>query len=117
MAVDPDGNPAFITTDDRIVRKKAGKWEFLQGCSTGVTIGSDGTLYRRDCDFFVNKYVDGEWKQISDRKCSRMAVGSDGTVWIRDYHDDSIIQLEENNVISEEKNSFKKFALTTGPNN
>ena len=88
LAVDPNGNPAYITTDDQIVRKEGGVWTFLVGCSTGIAIGPDGILYRRDCDFYVNKYQDGEWKKVSERKCSRMAVAEDGRVWIRDYNND-----------------------------
>lgn len=59
LAVDPNGDPSFITTDNKLARKKDGKWTIMEDCSTGVAIGTDGTLYRRDCDDLVNKYVAG----------------------------------------------------------
>jgi hypothetical protein len=65
--VSPEGEAAFVTTKDRIYRKKEGKWDVLDGCSTGVAIGPDGTLFRRDCDFFVQKLVEDKYINTEKR--------------------------------------------------
>ena len=105
MAVDPDGNPAYISSNDKIFWKLKGKWSQLDGCSTGITIGPDGTLYSRDCNYYVNKFLgvdapNNYWERIGDKKCSRLAIGEDSRLWIRDYTDDQIL------VFDAEKNDF-----------
>ena len=105
VAVDENGQPSFITLDNKIARKKDGKWIYMQECSTGVAVGPDGTLYRLDCDDLVNKYVDGKWVTLSDQKCSRMSIGEDGRVWIQSKDTGKIY------------GDMKTFALATGPDN
>ena len=93
VAVAPNGEPAYVTTGNELAWKKDGKWIFFKNCTLGVAIGADGTLYRRDCDDFVNRYVDGKWERLSQRKCSRMAVGEDGRVWIRDKEGGEVVLI------------------------
>ena len=117
LAVSPEGEPAFVTTNDKIQRKLNGKWQQLQGCATGVAIGPDGTLYRRDCDYYVHKYTeDNKWVQLGEnQKVERISVSEDGTLWIRDkaYQ---IFRLQENRFV-QVGGGFNKFALTTGSDN
>jgi len=90
--VSPQGEPAFVTRDDRIYRKQNGKWRQLDGCSTGIAFAPDGTLFRRDCDFYVHKlqesnYIDtaGVWQKVGHKKAERISIDQNGNLWIRDY--------------------------------
>ena len=96
----------------------------MDGCSTGVAIGPDGTLYSRDCNYYINKFQGFDapekyWERIGgEKKCSRLAVAEDGRLWIRDYAEDQILVYNEaTDDFSEVDPGFKKFALVTGPQN
>jgi len=50
IAVDPQGNPAYIDTSNNILWKKSGKWTELKGCAKRIAFGGDGSLYKGDCN-------------------------------------------------------------------
>jgi len=56
IAVDPQGNPAFISMTGTIHYKKDRKWWQLKGCASRIAFGGDGSLYKIDCQKFVWKY-------------------------------------------------------------
>jgi streptogramin lyase len=113
--VSPQGQPAYVSTTDRIYRKENGQFKLMQGCSTGVAIGPDGTIFRRDCEYYVHKFVGEDWVQLGDKKVERIAVDSDGTLWIRD-NTYQIFRFDGKTFVQVGA-GFNKFALTTGPDN
>ena len=65
IAVDTDGNPAFVDLKNRINWKKNGKWVQLKGCTQRINFGGDGILYKTDCDHYVHKYYSGDrWARL-----------------------------------------------------
>jgi hypothetical protein len=61
IAVDDQGNPAFISMDKHIHWKRDGKWESFEGCVTRIAFGAS-TFFKLSCDDnFVHKLVGNKW--------------------------------------------------------
>lgn len=89
IAVDPLGNPAFAAYDPafnsprHIHYKLASNWMEMKVCTYGVAFGSDGTLYRQDCNYVLHQYYleRREWVQLGTKKVQKFAAGENG-LWI-----------------------------------
>jgi hypothetical protein len=84
LAVDKDGNPAFISVKSMIYWKENGKWRKMKGCAKGVTFGGDGSFYKLDCDSFIYKYAHSKktWKSLGFQKATSLSTTDSGVLWI-----------------------------------
>jgi len=84
LAVDKDGNPAFISPNSEINWKQNGFWRRLFGCARSIAFGGDGSFYKIDCDSYIFKYAHskGTWKSLGFQKATNLSTDDAGVLWI-----------------------------------
>jgi len=84
LAVDWNGNPAFIDENNRIVWKRNGLWTTLDTCAKQIAFGGRSTLIKISCiDDLVHEYHDDteDWQSLSEQADTIM-VDKIGNPWI-----------------------------------
>jgi len=73
LALDADGNPAYISDNLAIYWKKDGTWTTKNtrvDCAKRIAFGGDGSLYKLGCALNsgqdMYKYIDGLWSKFSE---------------------------------------------------
>ena len=87
LAVDFQGNPAFLDYNGRINWKKNGNWDVIEGCATDIAFGGKGHLYKISCmsdGYRVYQYKKGGWKKFPNqtKKALRLTIAPSGIPWI-----------------------------------
>lgn len=90
LAIDQQGNPAYVDKNERILWKRAGKWTRMKGCAVRIAFGPEGSFYKRGCFAEGNnifKYNSGKrtWDPLPKQMAEDIVIDSEGTPWINTW--------------------------------
>ncbi len=96
IAVDPDGNPYVVSSDNTIHRWHDKAWQKIPGSATDVAIGADGSVFiigTNSQDHKIYRWDDGAWTALPGSNFRQLSVGPDGKVWATKGDDGKIFKL------------------------
>jgi hypothetical protein len=89
IAVDTDGQAAYISDNQAIYWQKYGKWTSktsAMDCAKRIAFDQEGTLYKLGCELNagqdIYKYFKGIWTSFSQKDVREFAFDSQNRLWV-----------------------------------